>query len=336
MNIATKIYTKLRLNWGYAYNDIRSFMGVNDQQFKKMRGARILVYHGVCRTDHTRFNSIFLRVKTFESHLKFFKKYFNVVSLDELYNGSLSDDHFNICITFDDGFANNHKYVLPLIHQYDVPAAFFITGIRQLGRDILWNDYLAIAQKYGPHQFEFIDDVFHKNKYGQYISRYNGRYLKELLRERGIDDKDELIRCLDPLVNFRSKINDTEYWLQLTEVEIKQLSSSPLVTIGCHGYYHNDLSKIPITDAAEEMKRSKLFLENITGKQINAIAFPYGAYTGEVVREAKSCGFTKLLAADFLFPEDHSDRSMRQRFTVNPYLSVNNQMTAIINGKYKT
>ena len=336
MNLQQKVYRKARLQFAYAYNNLRGITRLTDRLFRDSRGLRILVYHGLCKNDPTRFNSLFLTVKTFESHLKFFKKYFNIVSLGEVYNESLSRGRFNICITFDDGFANNYEYALPLIHKYDVPAAFFITAIRRAGKDILWNDYLAVAQKYGPSQFEFLGDRFYRNRQGQYVSASGNRHLKELLREKGFDDKEAFIKAFNRLSSFKLNNNDADYWLQLTADQIKQLSSSPLATIGCHGYYHNDLSKIAFADAAIEMRRCKQFLEEITQRKLDAIAFPYGAYTREVIREAKAIGFNKLLAADFLFSEDRADQSLRERFTVNPYISLQNQMMAVVNGKYQT
>src|SRR4051794_7324586 len=126
MNITTKIYSKLHGKWKYAINDLSGKLGLNKQLFQEARGARIIIYHGVCRSDHTRFNSIFLTLKTFEKHLQFYKKYFHIVSLNDYYNQRFGDERFNICITFDDGFANNYKYVLPLMDKYQVPVTFFI------------------------------------------------------------------------------------------------------------------------------------------------------------------------------------------------------------------
>ena len=98
----------------------------------------------------------------------------------------------------------------------------------------------------------------------------------------------------------------------------------------------DDLSKIPTVNVQDEIFRSKEWLESITQRSINAIAFPYGAYTREVVHLAKSAGFKQLLAMDFLFKEDNFDESLSERFTINPYISVYNQMTAIIQGKYES
>jgi peptidoglycan/xylan/chitin deacetylase (PgdA/CDA1 family) len=335
MNTATKIKSKIQRKWNYAWNDLRSFFGINKSLFQQARGTRIIVYHGICKTDHTRFNSIFLTVKTFEKHLQFYKKYFHVISLDDYFNKNFNNQKFNICITFDDGFANNHKYVLPLLNKYKVPATFFITAIRDAGHDILWNDFLCLAQKCGPPKFQLQDEQFYKDKYGRYKSKLTGKPLKDLLREDGFDSKIEMTKLLEPSVVHSNKIKEEDYWLQMTVDEIRELSASPFATIGSHGYYHNDLSQISINDARNEMSGSKQWLENITGKKINSIAFPYGAYTRDVLVEAKNVGFTKLLATDFLFCEDNADEMFKERMTINPYISITNLMTAVIKGKYE-
>src|SRR3954454_6155973 len=107
MKVAAKIYSKLARKWKHTLNELRSLAGLNEQMFQHAQGARIIIYHGICMTNHTRFNSIFLPLKTFEQHLQFYKKYFHIISLDDYYQQRFSEDRFNICITFDDGFANN-------------------------------------------------------------------------------------------------------------------------------------------------------------------------------------------------------------------------------------
>jgi peptidoglycan/xylan/chitin deacetylase (PgdA/CDA1 family) len=334
MNIITQIYSKLHRKLNYAGNDIQTMFGLNEQKFRHAAGAMIIVYHGICQSDHTRFNSIFLQLKTLEKHLQFYKKYFQVVSLDDYYNQRFDKDRFTVCLSFDDGFANNYKYVLPLMEKYRVPVVFFITAIREAGYDILWNDLLCLVQKYGPPEFRFKDEPFYKDKYGRYVSKSSGSPLKDSSRGDGFDKKAGMIKLFETMLSDENKMREKDYWLQMTGEEIKILSASPFATIGCHGYYHNDLSRISIKDARDEMIRSKQWLENITQKDMDAIAFPYGAYSREVVAEAKAAGFNKLLATDFLFDEDHADLAMRERFTVNPYISVNNQMLATIKGKY--
>ena len=127
MGLTKKILAKLRERSHFAGTDLRAVLGKNKAFFRQAKGNRILVYHGVCEKDPTRFNSIFITRKTFERHLQFYKEYFQVVSLEDYYQARFSRDRFTICLTFDDGFANNYNYVLPLLEKYQVPATFFIT-----------------------------------------------------------------------------------------------------------------------------------------------------------------------------------------------------------------
>jgi hypothetical protein len=65
------------------------------------------------------------------------------------------------------------------------------------------------------------------------------------------------------------------------------------------------------------------------------LAFPYGSYTKEVMNEAKNAGYLQLLATEFLFPNDAIDQTLRERLTINPFISNINQMHANITGNYK-
>lgn len=335
MNLPQKIASKAHLKARYILTDIGHKLGFYRRFYQKARGCRIMVYHGICRQDHLKLNTLFITRKTFEAHLKFYKKHFNVISLADYYQQKFSADKFNICLTFDDGFANNHKYVLPLLEQYQIPATFFITAIQAAGYDILWNDFLAMAGKYGPSKITVSDTHYVKNRFNKYISTVDGVNLADELRGCGFEKKRQIMKQLYSIIPFKNRKNDEDYWKQMTPAEIGALAASDLVTIGAHSYYHNDLARINITDAAEELVLSKLYLENIIEKNITGFAFPYGSYNHQVIAAAKNAGYQQLLATDFNSPDDKDDPFMRERFTVNPFISVFNQMCATVKGSYE-
>lgn len=322
---------KLRHKLNGLRRDTSWHFGLSESYIKNARGARILLYHGICTEDHLRYNTLFVKMKTFEAQLRLYKNYFTIVSLDDFYQQRFSNERFTICLTFDDGFANNYKYVLPLLEQYQVPAAFFITGIRDAGYDILWNDALWIAYKYGPSTFTFRNEKFVRDTDGKYISSASGKLLGDILRSDGFENKAEMMEILG---SFKNKVAD-DYWLQMTQEQIKTLSNSRWVTMGSHSYYHNDLAKASGDSLKKDITRAKQFLENTAGKEIKALAFPYGSYTRETVEEAKNAGFTQLLATEFLFPDDVNELMLRERLTINPFISNVNQMHANITGAYK-
>lgn len=313
----------------YLYHDALAFCGIPPRLLSAARGARIVVYHGICMQDHLRFNNIFLLRDTFEAHLRFFKEHFHVVSLDDYYAGHFRDDRLNICIHFDDGYANQLHYVLPLLEQYELPASFFITAIREAGYDILWNDFLGLLSCFGPAELNFRGESFRKQDglFPSYISTRTGIGLREMLMPLGFGPKAELIAECRPLVPLAETAG---YWLQLTPDGISRLAASPWVTIGAHGFYHNDLSKIPAGDAQEEMLGSKRFLESLTGQEVKALAFPYGRYTTAALEAAKSAGFSQILPLGIT----HPDVLLRERLIINPYVSVTNALLNIIKKRY--
>lgn len=305
-------------------------LGFNPSIINAAKGARILVYHGLCLDDPFRYNTLFITQKTFEAQLRLYKKYFNIVSLDEFYEQRFRRGKFSICLTFDDGFANNYKYVLPLLEEYKVPATFFITSIRDAGYDILWNDVLAMAAKHGPSEFIFGDEGFVRGDGGKNFSPEKKQSLTEILKSTGFESKAAMIKTLG---SFRHKANE-DYWLQMTDDQIRLLASCKWVTIGSHSYYHNDLTKIDASLLKEDLKGSKHYLQNITGKEIKSLAFPYGSYSTAVVEEAKDAGYSQLLATGYLSSEDEKESILKERLTINPFISPLNQLYASIAGNY--
>jgi peptidoglycan/xylan/chitin deacetylase (PgdA/CDA1 family) len=331
------LYRKLR----HAGTDWRGRLGLNERLFREARGARIVAYHGICRSDPGRFNSLFVDAATFERHLQFYAEYFQVLSLNDYYAGRFSDSRFNICLTFDDGFANNYNYAMPMMAKYGIPAVFFVTGISEAGYPILWNDWLSMMQKFGPSELALPGGPAFIRKGGRYRERgsgLGGRHqqaggegLRERLQAGDFREKELLIRSVGSPAWMHEH---EEYWLQMTEKQLRLLAGHPLVTIGCHGYYHNDLGRISLSRAMEELKRNREYLNRITNAAINALAFPYGSYTMELILEAKRMGFDRLLALDLRFPADAAEVSLRPRMVINPFITLHNQMTAIIHGKY--
>ena len=311
--------------------DISWKLGLKNHILTANSAARILVYHGVCKTDPFRFNSLFITVKKFESQLKLYKKYFHLVSLDDFYMQRFSSERFNLCLSFDDGFANNYEYILPLLEHYQVPAVFFVTGIRDAGYDVLWNDVLSIAGRYGPPKIVFRGEEFEKDHTKKYISLKHNKTLNEVLRGTGFEEKAELIAMF---ADLRIKV-DSDYWLQMTSEQIRTLSKNKWVTIGSHGYYHNDLAKVNAATLKKELHLSKNYLQDITGKEIRSVAFPYGSYSQQAVSEAKAEGYSQILATDFHFDEDRQDETMSERLIINPFISNINQIHANLRGNYR-
>ena len=131
------------------------------------RGRRarlsVLIYHRVLRTPDP-FDQDNLLATVFERQMRVLSETFNVLRLSEaitrLKKASLPARA--ACITFDDGYADNHDVALPILTRLGLPATFFIaTGYLNSGR--MWNDSVVEAVRSTPAPaLDLVDLGLHK------------------------------------------------------------------------------------------------------------------------------------------------------------------------------
>ncbi|TFF38219.1 polysaccharide deacetylase family protein [Mucilaginibacter psychrotolerans] len=76
------------------------------------------------------------------------------------------------------------------------------------------------------------------------------------------------------------------------------------------------------------------YLESLSKKPVNSLAFPYGSYQEKNVPLFTTIGYTQLLATDFKHTDNRAAPTMRERLTINPFISITNQMNANIKSTY--
>lgn len=325
---------KIRQRLRWKLNDQLFSWGMGKRLLQNRPGGRILVYHGIDQKGSRAFNTRFISQLEFDQQVAWMKEHYHLVSLDEYYAGNFAEDRLTVALTFDDGYANNLHYALPVLEKYQVPAAFFVTGIRDTGKNILWPDFLDLATPLLKRPLVIDGEHFHKDRHGELTAASSGRKLKHLAKEADYLFILKLLHAFPSSADPRNLPELEDYWRQLTLDELRELASSPLVTIGSHSYLHTSLGNIPIDNAREEMQESKRFLEKTIGKPIKALAFPDGSYNRKVVEAAHEIGYEQQLAVDFRFPEDESDTALRTRLGLHPHLSWNNQVAVLLKGSY--
>lgn len=89
--------------------------------------AIVVLFHRV--DDDLDNNPISVTTNTFNLFCEFFKKYFHVISLGTLLEKlKLGEDiGGHLVITFDDGYKDNHDFVMKELKKKNLPACFFIT-----------------------------------------------------------------------------------------------------------------------------------------------------------------------------------------------------------------
>lgn len=101
------------------------------------------------------------------------------------------------------------------------------------------------------------------------------RILQELKDDKFLPTATEYV--------IASYIDSGDY--RLSSSDIKEMVNSGIFSVQSHTMSHADLPKI--TNYKEELYASKEKIEQITGKPVIAIAYPYGHFNNQVVEETK-------------------------------------------------
>ncbi len=88
--------------------------------------AIVLFYHRVA--DHS-LTAWTMPTKTFARQMQWLKQHFELVSLSEAQRRIRSGNNRRICVsvTFDDGYADNCDFAIPLLVREGIPCTYFVT-----------------------------------------------------------------------------------------------------------------------------------------------------------------------------------------------------------------
>ena len=97
--------------------------------------TRALLYHAVedQPSSYTRGLGVNVTPQVFGTHLDYFKRYYNVVSMRDLLRGDKGA--CSLVITFDDGYASVEQNAVPLLEQHDLPRYCLFDWTRGDGRN---------------------------------------------------------------------------------------------------------------------------------------------------------------------------------------------------------
>ncbi len=238
---------------------------------------RCVLFHHVATSDtaFTKGLGISTSRVDFESALKFLKRYYTPVSLQDVLDESDARrlPPRPVLVTFDDAYASIREVAAPLCKDYDVPAVCFVNAAyldnRQLALDNLvcyvmnevgLRGINSAANSLSPECFEFesMADVF-------------GRFLPTL----SLPAREAFRTSLLELLGTGEADLLTATPLYLTSAQLQELTTFDC-EIGNHTYTHVHCRSLTGQDFEREVGRNKRELEAVTGKDVRSFSVPYG------------------------------------------------------------
>ena len=257
--------------------------------------ALILIYHRVLKTPDPLLPDEPDAV-AFAGQMDFIRQNFNVLplreALDRLSRRALPAR--SVCVTFDDGYANNLEVALPILLERGIPATVFVApGFLSGGR--MFNDTVIEAIRRAPPEIDLTREGF-----GHYLlpdAAARVRTINLLLPSLKHLPPGERLARADSIAE-RVGV-ELPRALMMTEEQVRQLHRCG-IEIGAHTMSHPILARIDEDSARQEIRASKDVLEQITGRPVTSFAYPNGRpindYTARDVLLAREAGFDLALS----------------------------------------
>lgn len=275
----------------------------------------ILIYHRVLPVPDPLFPDE-VDAARFEAQMRIVSEHFNVLPLAEaagrLQRGTLPARA--VCITFDDGYADNAEIALPILQRLGLCATFFIA-----------TDYLDGGRMWNDDVIEAVRGVAegHLDLSSLGLQRYSVRHTEE---KRGV------IKAIIDTIKYLPEQARAEKSAAIVGLSRATLPANLMMSthqvrtlhvagmaIGGHTASHPILARLEPSKAKQEIARGKEVLEGIVGEPIALFAYPNGKpnqdYTREHAAIVRELGFQAAVSTAWGVATRATDPFQLPRFT---------------------
>jgi peptidoglycan/xylan/chitin deacetylase (PgdA/CDA1 family) len=284
-----------------------------------------------------------VEAKNFEAHLHHLKKNESVISLPTLVQ-QVREKKIKkraIAITFDDGYVDNFTLAKPLLEKYGLPATFFITSKNINKPEEFWWDKLEHILLHSPELprifrleggnsdivFDLQDEAFLSEDMRDIHRKYQafGKGTRRAELYCKIWEKlspltavrQELI--MEEISQWAGKTENREAYQCMTEENIETLANAKLFQTGVHTVSHPALSYHSKDIQLAEIENNKKFVESVTHREANCIAYPSGKYNSDTLEIVRNLKFEGGVTTNEKTISHKSDFYRLGRFQVNDW-----------------
>ena len=275
----------------------------------------ILRYHSVKDGKGNFYSSpaINVSLSTFEKHVKYFSKNYNIVSLDEVVECVCNRSPFkknSVVFTFDDGYSDNYD-AYKILQKYGGQGTFYIIAGCVSGESHLW--LFEVRYLIMNASIEIVElDV-------------NGKTIKISLedREKAVSDvtvmiksndvetRDDILKQLrDQITVDKRDFEEASKKVMLTWRQANEMSESGM-TIGGHTKFHCNLPNAKPDEAIKDIEDGKKCLQEHVNVEVRHFAYPNGGpyphYNDKTKEFVKNAGFSSATTSVNGFVDINSD-----------------------------
>jgi peptidoglycan/xylan/chitin deacetylase (PgdA/CDA1 family) len=270
----------------------------------------VVMYHYVRDSARTPFPGIrALAPEAFVQQLEWLQEHYEVIPLARLeaaLDGRASLPPNAALLTFDDGFADHHDVVLPVLRNRGLSGVFFTSG-----------DACGPSPKLlGVHKAHFLLARLGAETFGRAVLARCGRSGSTASAGPGVfgrdswEESDDL--AIKHLINYQLPFADAERVLEdlfaehigdsssfarslyLSPAMVGEMTAAGMV-FGYHTRSHRMLSRLTLVEQEDELRAGVEWIRSLTGQRSVPFCYPWGGprtYTGETVRLLGAVGYS--------------------------------------------
>lgn len=262
------------------------------------KGLKVLMYHGVSEDDEPVQCWWQMKQERFSQQIQYLKKEFTIISLDQAYDAFLKNKSLpekSLVLTFDDGYKNFLTHALPVLKATGVPALLYIPTGPVVAGDLIWSDLLYyVLFTLDKKQLDLRTIDMGCWLFWPEMGRVHAiESIINMLKEMADEKRESILSEIYSLAGVenlkRQKMNNL--FSILTSDDIRHLSREHLITIGSHSVSHKPLTTLSPAAVLSELQTSKIYLEQITEKEIRHFCYPAGYYNETIKNFVRDCGY---------------------------------------------
>jgi len=256
----------------------------------------------------------------FRRQMEHLARRYRVLPLEELWRrtqeGSLPAR--SVAVTFDDGYADNHEFALPILRDLGVPATVFVvTGCVGTGV-IPWHDrVLAAFERTSRTEAALPGDPMPATLVG--VGARRSAAFRVLGALKPLEEPERLagVARVEASLGAGAGAAEAGRPLMLDWDQVRAMRRGGFA-IGSHTVSHPILSRQSPERVWAELTRSKMEIENAIGEPVTLFAYPNGRpedYTPETVSLVRRAGYRVAVTTTFGVNDGGDDPLLWKRGT---------------------
>ena len=272
----------------------------------------ILTYHRVVsdhmvRDEHIQ-PGMYVRGQSFEAHITYLRKRFNIISLDELldlWQTNRLKSHRSYCvITFDDGWKDNYQFAYPVLMKYRIPATIFLATDFIGTARWFWPDHMMLWLEKGRQHTTGAADrnavsTVLAETIGVTLSAADGMYRR--VESGDPIDPDAIIEfCkgfeVDSIQRIIDRLSRALHMdlppqrVLLNWDEVREMAGKG-VTFGSHSGSHRIMTQIPLSEVKTELIDSRMTMLEQGIKPVPVFCYPNGDFDRDIQELVRESGY---------------------------------------------